>query len=167
MDLQVIADTVFKLSPILLGVVALLYQFRQKKFEILEQSFDVMQRVNELVVSSDENVRAGLPVVNGDEIDQLSARRMYFTYMRINRIFRAYEYSRGFFLTRRERDRIVDSYIGSLVDNPMITEEFLERGYPRDFREFLLERIKKHQAFKPIRFSLHVVESNLEDSQLT
>jgi len=79
MDLQTISDVAFKLSPILLGVVALLYQYRQKKFEILEQSFDVMQRVNELVVSSDENVRAGLPVVNGDEIDILSARRMYFT----------------------------------------------------------------------------------------
>jgi len=79
--------------------------------------------------------------------------------MRINRIFRAYEYRRGYFLSRSERDRIVDSYIGSLVDNPMITEEFLERGYPADFRKFLLERMKKHHAFKPMKFELHVVGS--------
>lgn len=151
MSWAALVDTLFKLSPVFLGVIALLYQHRQKRFEILEQSFDVMQRVNELVVSSDENVVAGLPSIQGDEIDKFAARRMYFTYMRINRIFRAYEYRRGFFLSRKERDRIVDSYIGSLAGNPLLNEEFLERGYPPDFRKFLLKRLETAKPFTVLK----------------
>lgn len=121
-----------------------LYQRRQNSFNILEQSFDVLQRINEKALESSENSLAAVRSCNPDDKTTAEqARIIYFHYMRINRIFRAYEYVRGGYLSQELGDRIIEPHLGTLVSVLPILPSIMERGYPPDFREYLIGRVKQ------------------------
>ena len=127
------------------------YNRRQRQFEILEQSFDLMQRINETALSSDENLIAAVRSGNlSDETDIEAARHAYFQYMRINRILRAYEYNRGGFLSDEQRDRIIDSHIATLKPAEKNLRSMLEQGYPDDFKDFLVQKVSKAPSIPSI-----------------
>lgn len=127
------------------------YNRRQRQFEILEQSFDLMQRINETALSSDENLIAAVRSGNlADETDIEAARHAYFQYMRINRILRAYEYNRGGFLSDEQRDRIIDSHIATLKPAEKNLRSMLERGYPEDFKDFIVTKVAKARPIPAI-----------------
>ena len=119
------------------------YSRRQQQFDILEQSFDVLQRVNEKALESPENIMAAILSANpSEETTEEEARVIYFHYMRINRVFRAYEYWRGGFITEEQRDRISEPQIRTLVSAVEKLPAILERGYPDDFHDFLIPRVR-------------------------
>lgn len=62
--------------------------------------------------------------------------------MRINRIFRAYEYWKGGFITETQRDRISKSQIKMLIPIKDKLPRVLERGYPEDFHQWLLPLVE-------------------------
>ena len=107
-----------------------------------------MQRINEMALSSDKNLVAALKSGNPDDHTPVEdVRHAYFQYMRINRILRAYEYHRGGFLSLEQRDRIIDSHISTLKPVEESLHLMLERGYPDDFKEYIVRKVK---AAKPI-----------------
>ncbi|MEL7026005.1 MAG: hypothetical protein AAGO57_02080 [Pseudomonadota bacterium] len=127
------------------------YNRRQQQFDILEQSFDVLQRVNEKALESSDNVLAAVRSANPDDTTgEEEARIIYFHYMRINRIFRAYEYCSGGFITEEQRDRISEPQIRTLVSVVDKLPAILERGYPDDFHDFLIPLVRAAQPAKII-----------------
>ncbi len=127
------------------------YNRRQQQFDILEQSFDVLQRVNEKALESRSNVLAAIRSANPDDkTDADEAMFVYFHYMRINRVFRAYEYCRGGFITEEQRDRISEPQIRTLVSVVDKLPAILERGYPDDFHDFLIPRVRAARPAKLI-----------------
>lgn len=128
-----------------------LYNRKQRQFEILEQSFDLMQRLNEVALSSDDNLIAAIK--SGNPLDNTgveAGREIYFHYMRINRLVRAYEYHRGGFLSLEQRDRIIDNHISTLRPILANLDAILARGYPDDFKRFLREELKNAEAIPVI-----------------
>lgn len=120
-----------------------LYNRKQRQFEILEQSFDVMQRINEVALSSKENLNAAIKSGNPlDKTDEKAARELYFHYMRINRLVRAYEYHQGGFLSVEHRDLIVKNHISALLPIRENLDTILARGYSDGFKEFLRDELK-------------------------
>lgn len=110
----------------------------------MEQNFDVLQKINETALSSKENLEAAIRSVNpNDEIDEKEARKIFFHFMRINRLMRMYEYSKVGFISQGEADRIVDAHIGTLKEAMPMLNKFNQRGYPPDFIEYLNAKISK------------------------
>ena len=108
----------------------------------MEQSFDVLQRINEKALENDQNVLAAVLSANpGDKMTADEARIIYFHYMRINRIFRAYEYHLGGFISSRQRDRIARPQIRTLVSVKDQLPEIIQRGYPEDYLEYLMTEL--------------------------
>lgn len=118
------------------------FERRRRRFDILEQSFDVLQRVNEKALESDDNLCAAILSGNpGDKTSVEEARIVYFHYMRINRMFRAYEYMKGGYLSEADADRIIKPHLGTLKPVMPKLRAILARGYPPDFIEYLLGRV--------------------------
>lgn len=132
-------------------VIAYLVYRHTKKMDSIsfyEQSFDALQEINAVALSSEENLRAAIASVGGGEeyYDDSKARIFYFHYMRINRLYRAYEYRKAHkwnFFARRSADRIISSHITSIKRAEPFLTTLMERGYPEDFRVFLKERLAK------------------------
>ena len=130
------------------------YNRRQQQFDILEQSFDILQRVNEKALESPENVLAAIRSASpNDKTEVEEAMRIYFHYMRINRVFRAYEYCRGGFITEEQRNRISEPQIRTLISVADKLPAMLERGYPDDFHDFLIPRVRNAKPVKLINLS--------------
>lgn len=126
------------------AIIQFFYERRRRRFEILEQSFDVLQRLNEKALETDSNLRAA--ILSGHPEDQTpidEARIIYFHYMRINRMFRAYEYLRGGYITRFEADRIMAPHLGTLKPIAQKLPAILARGYPEDFAKYLIKRVEE------------------------
>ena len=139
------------------------YNRRQHRFDFIERSFDVLQRVNEKALESPENALAAIrSATPNDETDEDEAMLIYFHYMRINRIFRAYEYWNGGFITEEQRDRISSSQIKMLVPIKDKLERMLERGYPPDFHEWLLPLVKKETEVSYITAHEAQIEKSTE-----
>lgn len=128
----------------ILSFIPFLWTRYQYRAALLEQSFNALQRINEAALRSDENVLAALRSVRAsDETSADQGRIFYFNYMRINRMFRAYEYRRYWLISRRMRDRIIKSHLSSVLEAKTYLPELLERGYPKDFVIYLLKELEK------------------------
>ena len=148
-------DIITTIASVITAAVAIwiyLYGRHQKRFEIMEQSFDVLQRLNEKALESDENVLAAIRSAQpGDKIGADEARIIYFHYMRINRVYRAYEYHLGGFITKKQRDRIALPQIRTFVSIAEKIPAMIQRGYPSDFLDYLapeIERMSVPDKFK-------------------
>lgn len=119
---------------------------RQHQYDllgILEQNFDVLQRLNELALHSNENLVAAAKSVNfNDNTNPDDLRIIFFSYLRINRMFRLYEYNRLKFLDNYEFHRVFDAYIPAISQIVPMIDDLKLRGYPDDFADFLNERVK-------------------------
>jgi hypothetical protein len=144
-----IAAAVFSIGS---AIFIFFHQRRERRFDFLEQSFDALQRINEKALESDENVLAAIRSANpADETSAEEGRHIYFHYMRINRIFRAYEFMRGGFLGPSDAERIIGPQLGTLVSIVPQLPPILERGYPADFRDYLLQRVSAAEMSARIR----------------
>ena len=68
---------------------------------------------------------------------------VFFHYLRLNRMFRLYEYERLNFINEDEFRRIFDSYKGTLIDALPLLDKLAQRGYPKDFVVFLRENVNE------------------------
>lgn len=108
-ELQPFAYIIGALFSGFVALIVHLYSRRQNRAAILEQSFNALQRINEAALRSDENLIAAINSVRGDEtVDVGQARIYYFHYMRINRLFRAYEYWNNGLISKKTAMRIID-----------------------------------------------------------
>lgn len=125
-------------------------QKRLQLFQIIEQNFDVLQRLNEAALKSGQHARAAMQSVNRDENPpEQDAMIVFFHYLRLNRMFRLYEYRRHKFIDEFEFRRVFDSYKGTLLDAVPLLDELAPRGYPSDFIEFLKQNVaEEHRAPK-------------------
>lgn len=147
MDINLLLDIITSISTAVAAFFVIgifFYSRRQQQFDILEQSFDVLQRLNEKALESPENVLAAIQSANPDDKTGVKeGKRIYFHYMRVNRVFRAYEYCRGKYITEEQRDRIANPQIRTLVSVADKLPAILERGYPNDFiHDYLLPRVR-------------------------
>jgi len=143
------AISTFSTALLLFGVF--FWGLRQRQFDFLEQSFDLLQRINEKALENDKNAIAAIKSGNpNDNTKAEEARIIYFHYMRINRMFRAYEYRRGWFITTKQRDRIINPHLGTLKPVLEKLPAILDRGYPPDFRDFLIKRVSNASLLKVI-----------------
>ena len=139
-------ETLANLASLVTAAVAFyifLYSKKQQRFLILEQSFDVLQRINEKALESDLNACAAVQSANPqDKMSAPDARILYFHYMRINRIFRVFEYYQGGFILWPEAERIITPQVKTLVSVKNKLPFILERGYPPEFATFLMQRVE-------------------------
>lgn len=155
---QAVSLSIVEYIPIGLSCLAIaisvwgyFYHHKRARFDIMEQSFDALQRINEKALDSDLNLLAAIQSGNPlDRTGEDEARLIYFYYMRINRVFRAYEYRRGKFINQRQADRIMQPAIGTLKGALPKIDAILSRGYPEDFIVWLKKRIENADAPKLI-----------------
>ncbi len=149
---SIISDVVSALATVVAAgfvIGIFLYNKKQQQFDFLEQSFDVLQRINEKALESPEHSLAAVLSGNpNDKTTKEDAFIVYFHYMRINRIFRAFEYCNGGFITKEQRDRICSPAIPTLVPILDKLPAILERGYPagdstNSFAEFLIPLVRE------------------------
>lgn len=123
------------------------HHHKRARFNIMEQSFDALQRINEKALESDLNLLAAIQSANPmDKTPVDEARIIYFHYMRINRIFKAYEYRRGRFISQRQANRIMQPHFGALKGAMPKFDAIMARGYPEDFTVWLKKKIEKSEA---------------------
>ena len=155
---DVFMTSVAALMSVISAMIVLVIYFRSKRqfrVEFLENSFDLLLRLNEKALESDKNLAAVLKSINrADETGIEEARILYFHYMRINRTYRAYEFNREKFISDGMRDRISAPYFGSykyLLDTKDGDEKnsklsrILALGYPSDFREWFITEVKNSE----------------------
>ena len=124
---------------------------KRDKTQAIEASFDYLQRINEKALENDENLIAAFhSVLPGDKITLDEARVLYFHWMRLNRICRVYEYMRQGLISKKEALRVIDRYLPLLKSAESQMEQMLRRGYPIDFAEFMLKRLKGISSLEPI-----------------
>ena len=141
----------FALATIVIATLVFLYTRRKDKISILESSFEYLQRINEKALESDANLIAAFKTVSSkEEISVDNARLVYFHFMRINRIFRVYEYMRKGFLGRKEALRVIDSYLPLIKEAEPLLPQLTKRGYPPDFEDFVIDRVKPVKAREPL-----------------
>ena len=123
---------------------------RMQLFQIIEQNFDVLQRLNEAALQSGTHARAAMQSVNPDEnLPEHDALVVFFHYHRLNRVFRIFEYKRHGFIEEEEFWRVFVAYRGTLLEALKIIDRLKKRGYPEDFIDFLKKNVKEeHRAPK-------------------
>lgn len=126
-----------------LSAYAFYWTKRKETFSFLEQSFDDLQRMNEKFLESPENLWAAIMSARpDDDVSKEDARMMYIQYMRINRIFRTWSYGEKNFISKKSANSVIRDHIGVLKNIEDRLPAMLERGYPNEFRGFLLNELK-------------------------
>ena len=145
---------------ILLGILATaatvggaFWIWRKDKFVFLDQSFHDLQEINGKILESDENIDAAIySVCPEDKITTPEARQIYIQYMRINRLFRAWQYSRSRFMSERKAKQIIADHCRVLKNHEKNLDQMLMRGgYPKTFRKFLLDAVASAKPLKPFK----------------
>jgi len=85
----VTTDIILPLLPItIIATISVVVFFKNRlkdRISALEQNFDVLQRLNEIALQSDDNVIAAVKsVCPDDNINIQEARVIFFQYLRIN-----------------------------------------------------------------------------------
>lgn len=132
-----------------IAIVSIIVYFkneRKDRMAALEQNFEVLQQFNELALQSDDNLIAAMKsVVPDDELTAERARIVFFHYLRMNRMLRAYEFGRVGALRNSDVERIIDSYAPALKEAAADFHVLRQRGYPEDFIDFVSKRIEKFE----------------------
>lgn len=126
-----------------LSAYAVYWTKRKDTFSFLEQSFDDLQRMNEKFLENPQNLWAAVVSARpDDDVSEDEARMMYIQYMRINRIFRTWSYGKRNFISKKTAVSIIHDHIGVLKNIEDRLPAMLERGYPDEFRGFLIDELK-------------------------
>lgn len=137
------------IGEILLPVVALVYAKlaydwtkRKDRLVFFESSFVDLQNINEYALKSDENLLATVQSIWPEiDPDPKKVREVYVNFIRINRLFRAWNYWKQGVLTKQEAFEIIDSHAGVLKASKTQLNSMLSMGYPENFKSDLLIRI--------------------------
>lgn len=129
------------------------WAWRKDTFTFLDQSFKDLQSINEKILESSENIDAAIySICPEDKITTDEARQIYIQYLRINRLFRAWQYQQRKFITKRESMVIIDNHASVLKKHEDILEKMMVRGgYPPKFRKFLIKVVDRSEALEPFR----------------
>lgn len=142
----------------LASVLLFIYDKRRQRVQALERSYEIMQEFNTICISDPENIAAAIKsVCPNDTTTILEGRKIILQFMRINRMLRAWQqgYRKPHIIRRSDADKIVDSYIVTLIESEKILPTLLQRGYPIEFHEYLYNRLKeaKKNGSKAIPFN--------------
>lgn len=151
-----IVETV--IAAILLVITIQVYRFNRKnqRLSAFEQNFDVLQRLNQLALSSEKNVIAAVKSVRTeDDIGADEARIVFFHFLRINRMLRAWKYRNEGVISNIEYQEIIENYAGTLKEakeeqSGKLIDALKQRGYPRQFMIDLSQAIDSSDY--PTRF---------------
>lgn len=136
------------------SVVAFRKNALKDRIAAMEQNFDVLQRLNETALQNDKNLMSAIrSATPDDEVKPEEARRIFFHYLRINRLMRAYEYGRIGVLKQEDVDRIFQSYAATLCTALPLLDGLAERRYPSDF----IDDLRKEIALAEPPTALHEV----------
>jgi len=129
------------------------WAWRKDTFTFLDQSFQDLQSINEKILESAENVDAAIySVCPEDKIKTEDARQIYIQYMRINRLFRAWQYAQRKFISKRESMLIIANHARVLKKHEKILDNMLVRGgYPPKFRKFLKDVVARATPLEPFQ----------------
>ena len=129
------------------------WAWRKDTFTFLDQSFQDLQSINEKILESSENIDAAISsVCPEDKITTEESREIYIQYMRINRLFRAWQYEDRRFISKRESMMIIGNHARVLKKHEGILEKMLIRGgYPPRFRTFLIDIVADCKPLKPFK----------------
>lgn len=134
----------------IVALFVLYFTIVAKRADFIEQSFDVLQRVNEKALSSDENLMAAVRSLAPDDalaIDK--AREIYFHFMRLNRVYRVWEYRRRRLIRKSEAQAFYAATLPTLYHAQFLLDRICERGYPTDFQKFLQRELRKVRPVDP------------------
>lgn len=128
--LALIVATIAMLSAIFFACL----QLYQQRIFALERNIDILQRLNETALSSPENLKAAFTSVRDDgQYRPEEAREVYFHFLRLNRLYRAWLLRKAWALRRRDYDLVMDNYAGMLKKAEPMLGELRHRGYPEAF----------------------------------
>lgn len=128
---------------ILLSWIIFYFQRRQSEIQLIERSFDSLQRINEKALESSENVVAAMKSIRADEeftVDE--ARIYYFNYMRLNRLYRMWIYMEKGIVSKGEAMDVIRSGLPSVKESEKYLENLLIRAYSPTFTTFVKEQLK-------------------------
>ncbi|MEL7106097.1 MAG: hypothetical protein AAGM21_09255 [Pseudomonadota bacterium] len=127
-----------------IALVFVFLQFRQQRILALEQNLDILQRLNEIALESPENLKAAVTSVAPDAAyDEEESRKIFFHYLRINRLYRAWILRRNFVLRDRDYRDIMDNYAGTLRGILPYWDSLQKRGYSEKFFKDLRKEVEK------------------------
>lgn len=107
---------------------------RQERIFALERNLDIQQRLNEIALSSEENLKAAFTSVRDDGVyDQEKAREVFFHFMRLNRMYRAWVLWKNRVLKKEDYELIVGNYARTLVKAEPLLNDLRYRGYDENF----------------------------------
>ena len=127
----------------------------------MEEMGDSLQRINEKALESKANLFAAIKSDNTKlpTTKEEDARILYFHYMRLNRIFRAYEYKRGKFITNNQLNKIIQPHRAILSDALKSLGPIAYRKYDKKFIKFLLAEIDKPDGIN-FYIGIHLVSED-------
>ena len=128
---------------------------KQQRLSMIENNLDVLQRLNEVALSSPENLEAAFTSVNrtdekSGQYNEKAARKVFFHYLRINRMYRAWLLKKNGLMEDDEYNLIVDNYAGTLKRAQTQMKLLSKRGYDDSFIEEITELIKAADPIDPI-----------------
>ena len=131
------SDPFITALPIIVGLIGIVFAYlrlRQQRILALEGNLAVQQHLNELALASSENLKAAFMSVRDDgEYDEEGAREVFFHYLRLNRIYRAWILWQNWVLRREDYHQIVECYAGTLKKAAPLFDHLRHRGYPPKF----------------------------------
>lgn len=135
------------ISVPVLGLVFAGLRLHRQRILALEHNLDIQQRLNELALANDKNLKAAFCSVRDDgEYDEDGAREVFFHYLRLNRIYRAWVLWQNWVLRSEDFLQIIDSYAGTLKKAAPMFDSLRHRGYPPAFIAELTRAVDKAEA---------------------
>ncbi len=124
---------------------------KQQRISMIENNLDVLQRLNETALSSEENLEAAFTSVNkSDEAtgayNARAARQVFFHYLRINRMYRAWLLKKNDLMTIEEYNLIVKNYAGTLKRALPQMTLLSKRGYDNEFIEEIIKIVDESEV---------------------
>lgn len=128
---------------------------KQQRILMIENNLDVLQRLNEIALSSPENLEAAFTSVNRTndstvKYNEKAARKVFFHYLRINRMYRAWLLKDNELMKQEEYDLIVNNYAGTLKRAQTQMKLLSKRGYDDRFIEEIDALITDADPIDPI-----------------
>lgn len=168
-DWAAVGAVIGAFAAIFFGWIAI----RQQRMQVIEGNIDVLQRLNETALSNSQNLEAAFTSVISHEDaarkeglyqgettfekeiiwDEEEAREIFFHFLRINRMYRAWLYHDGGIMSSIQYLQIVGNYAGTLkrAAKEYHLDRLAERGYDPRFITELERRIREANEPKVLR----------------
>ena len=159
--ISAVSDMLVPALGIVIAFLAFRWNRRKDRLAFIEQSFNDLQAINQLVLEDKENLLAALDSIWPEEqIDDFEARKIYLHYVRINRLYRTWNYAQQGVISKKQAQIIVQSYASVLKHHEKYLDVMLILGYPEGFKKFLINIVSSAKPMPPLFTKIELDKSS-------